>query len=113
MNFFAQLPGDKVSKQSVKKSKVRSNRWHCSLKNQILLENYYLPGELEARIERFVDYYNNDRSHESLNNLTPVDVYFGRGESTLARRQQIKLNTMAMRRKMHERNRVEPLTLMS
>ena len=43
-------------------------RWHCSLKNQILLENYYLPGELEARIERFVDYYNNDRSHESLNN---------------------------------------------
>jgi len=46
MNFFAQLPGDKVSKQSVNKSKVRSNRWHCSLKNQILLENYYLPGEL-------------------------------------------------------------------
>ena len=61
-------------------------RWHRSLKNQILLENYYLPGELEARIERFVDYYNNDRSHESLNNLTPVEVYFGRGESTLARR---------------------------
>jgi len=88
-------------------------RWHCSLKNQILLENYYLPGELEARIERLVDYYNNDRSHESLNNLTPVSVYFARGEPTLARRQQIKLNTMAMRRKMHERNRVEPLTLMS
>ncbi len=61
-------------------------RWHRSLKNQILLENYYLPGELESRIERFVDYYNNDRSHESLNNLTPVEVYFGRGESTLARR---------------------------
>ena len=53
------------------------------------------------------------RYHESLNNLTPVDVYFGRGESTLARREQIKLNTMAMRRKMHERNRVESLTLMS
>ena len=38
-------------------------RWHRSLKNQILLENYYLPGELEARIGRFVDYYNNVRYH--------------------------------------------------
>lgn len=88
-------------------------RWHRLLKNQILLENYYLPGELETRIGRFVDYYNNERYHESLNNLTPADVYYGRGESILARREQIKLNTMAMRRKMHERNRVESLTLMS
>jgi transposase InsO family protein len=88
-------------------------RWHRSLKNQILLENYYLPGELEARIGRFVDYYNNERYHESLNNLTPADVDFGRGESILARRAQIKLNTLAMRRKMRERNRVESLTLMS
>lgn len=88
-------------------------RWHRSLKSQILLENYYLPGELEARIDAFVDYYNNERYHESLNNLTPSDVYYGRGESILARREQIKLNTMAMRRKMHERNRVESLTLMS
>jgi len=83
------------------------------LKNQILLENYYLPGELEARIGRFVDDYNNERYHESLNNLTPADVYYGRGESILARREQITLNTIAMRRKMHERTRVESLTLMS
>jgi transposase InsO family protein len=26
-------------------------RWHQTLKNRILLENYYLPGDLEARIE--------------------------------------------------------------
>ena len=81
--------------------------------NQILLENYYLAGELEARIGHFVDYYNSARYHESLNNLTPADVYYGRGESILARRERIKLNTMAMRRKIHARNRVEALTLMS
>jgi hypothetical protein len=41
---------------------------HRSLKNQILLENYYLPGQLEARLAEFVDYYNSRRYHESLNN---------------------------------------------
>ena len=52
-------------------------RWHQTLKNQILLENYYLPGDLEASITRFVDHYNHQRYHESLNNLTPADVYLG------------------------------------
>ena len=88
-------------------------RWHQTLKNRILLENYYLPGDLENQIDDFVDNYNNERFHESLNNLTPVDVYYGRGESILARREQIKLNTMAMRRKMHARKRAESLALMS
>jgi transposase InsO family protein len=53
-------------------------RYHRSMKNQILLENYYLPGQLEQRLAEFVDYYNLRRYHESLNNLTPADVYFGR-----------------------------------
>ena len=30
-------------------------RWHQTLKNRIVLENYYLPGDLEACIGRFVD----------------------------------------------------------
>ena len=46
-------------------------RYHRSMKNQILLENYYLPGQLEARLAEFVDYYNTRRYHESLRNLTP------------------------------------------
>jgi hypothetical protein len=29
-------------------------RWHQTLKNRILLENYYLPGDLEAQIAAFV-----------------------------------------------------------
>jgi putative transposase len=88
-------------------------RWHRSLKNQILLENYYLPGDLEQRIGEFVDYYNHERYHESLNNLTPADVYYGRGQQVLERREQIKLNTLAMRRKMHYDNQMKSQTLMS
>ena len=58
-------------------------RWHQTLKNRILLENYFFPGDLEASIEAFVDHYNPHRYHESINNLTPTDVYFGRGQAIL------------------------------
>src|SRR2546421_4088514 len=47
-------------------------RYHRSMKNRILLDNYYLPGQLEQSIEEFVSYYNNCRYHESLDNLTPA-----------------------------------------
>jgi hypothetical protein len=60
-------------------------RLHQTLKNRILLENYYLPGDLEAQIARFVEHYNHRRYHESLQNLTPTDVYFGRGQTILSR----------------------------
>ena len=63
-------------------------RYHRSMKNRILLENYYLPGQLEQSIEEFVEYYNNCRYHESLDNLTPADVYFGRGQAILKRRER-------------------------
>jgi putative transposase len=76
-------------------------RYRRSMKNQILLENYYLQGQLEARLAEFVDYYNTRRYHESLNNLTPADVYFGRGESILTRRENIKLKTIELRRRLH------------
>ena len=56
-------------------------RWHQTLKNRILLENYFLPGDLNTSIERFVEQYNHHRYHESLENLTPADVYFGRGQA--------------------------------
>ena len=58
-------------------------RWHQTLKNRILLENYFLPGDLEAQIEAFVDHYNHQRYHESLSNVTPADVYFSRDKAIL------------------------------
>ena len=58
-------------------------RWHQTLKNRILLENCYLPSDLEARIGDFVAHYNHLRYHESIANLTRADVYFGRGQTIL------------------------------
>src|SRR5215204_4182009 len=78
-------------------------RWHQTLKNRILLENYYLPGDLEANIEKFVDHYNHRRYHESLSNLTPADVYFGRGQTILLERERIKQNTIQKRRLQHKK----------
>ena len=69
-------------------------QWHQTLKNRILMENYFLPGDLNASIERFVTPYNHHRHHESLSNLTPADVYFGRGETILLERERTKRNTI-------------------
>ena len=77
-------------------------RWHQTLKNRILLENYYLPGDLEAQIGRFVEHYNHRRYHESLANLTPADVYFGRGQTILLQRERIKRDTIRKRRLQHQ-----------
>ena len=76
-------------------------RWHRTLKNRILLENYYLPGELEAQVAAFVEHYNHRRAHESLDNLTPADVYFGRGSAILLERERIKRQTIQRRRLLH------------
>jgi transposase InsO family protein len=78
-------------------------RWHQTLKNRILLENYYLPGDLEAQIEAFVTHYNHQRYHESLSNLTPADVYFGRGQTILRTRERIKRKTFEQRRLQHRK----------
>jgi transposase InsO family protein len=44
-------------------------RWHQTLQNHILLENYFLPGDLERQIEAFAEHYNHQRYHANLNNV--------------------------------------------
>ena len=78
-------------------------RWHQTLKNRILLEYYYLPGDLEAQIDNFVGHYKHRRYHESLGNLTPADVYFGRGQTILLERERIKRKTFERRRLQHQK----------
>ena len=77
-------------------------RWHQTLKNRILLEHYDQPGDLERQVATFVEHYNHARYHESLGNLTPADVYFGRAEAILLERERIKRQTIASRRLQHQ-----------
>jgi len=72
-------------------------RYHRSMKNLLLLEHYYAPAELEKQIRVFVKYYNNQRYHESLDNVTPADVYYGRDREIRQRREEIKRKTMRSR----------------
>jgi len=75
--------------------------WHRSMKNQVLLENYYLQGDLKTRIGASVNYYNTERYHDGLNKLTLEDVYTGRGQTVLNRRRRIKQKTLAERRRIY------------
>jgi transposase InsO family protein len=67
----------------------------------ILLENYFLPGDLERQVEAFVDHYNHRRYHESLGNLTPADVCFGRGDIIRLETEWIKRETIKQRRLLY------------
>jgi len=73
-------------------------RYHRTMKNVVKLNNYYYPWDLEKAIGEFVEYYNHERYHESLDNVTPADVFFGRHQEILSERQVIKLETLRKRR---------------
>ncbi|UWQ29354.1 integrase core domain-containing protein [Leisingera sp. M527] len=79
-------------------------RRHQTLKNIILLKNHFLPGDLKAQIEAFVDRNNHQRNHESLNNDTPTGVYFGCDKAILQQRERIKRKTFDARRLHHRKH---------
>jgi putative transposase len=76
-------------------------RYHRSIKSVVLLNTFFFPWELEQAIADFVVYYNTQRYHESLNNLTPEDVYLGRTQEVLTQREFIKQQTLQQRRNAH------------
>jgi putative transposase len=76
-------------------------RYHRSMKSIILLNTFYFPWELEQAIADFVAYYNHQRYHESLDNVTPADVFFGRQEEVLTQREIIKQQTLLERRSLN------------
>lgn len=76
-------------------------RYHRSMKNCIKLDNYYCPEELTDALDKFVNYYNHHRYHESLQNVTPADVYFGKKEQILKKREKIKTQNMNFRRSLY------------
>lgn len=82
-------------------------RYNRSLKNCIKLENYYSPEELERAVEKFVHHYNHHRYHESINNLTPAQMYYGKAAQILEKRKRTKTRTLNKRKKQHQQNRVK------
>jgi putative transposase len=57
---------------------------------------------LHARIEAFVAHYNHLRYQESIDNLTPADVYFGRDQTILLESERVKRKTIQHRRLLHK-----------
>jgi hypothetical protein len=61
-------------------------RYHRSMKNPHPVGKALSAGSIRTKHRQSVIYYNNRRYHESLDNLTPADVYFGDGPSILKQR---------------------------
>jgi putative transposase len=78
-------------------------RYHRSMKSIVKLTTFFFPWELEQAIADFVAYYNYERYHESLDNVTPAAVYFGRQEEVLTQREVIKQQTLLERRRVNLR----------
>ena len=76
-------------------------RYHKSAKEKILLHTWGTPEKLKAEISAFISWYNARRYHEGIGNVTPDDVYYGRRETILKRRAELKQKTLLARRKFN------------
>ncbi len=72
-------------------------RFHETLKARLNLLVYTSPESLRAAMADFIDFYNYRRYHEGIKNVTPADVYFGRQEEILKRREEQKQATIYRR----------------
>ncbi len=71
--------------------------FHETLKSRVNLLVYSSPEELRRSIAEFIEFYNHRRHHEEIGNVAPADVYYGRRDGILKRREEQKRVTLEKR----------------
>jgi putative transposase len=84
-------------------------RYHKSLKEKVKLYIYDCPNELKKEIGIFISEYNKNRYHESLGNVSPDDVFYGRRDEIIKERKE-KQRITFMRRKNYNNGQDMTLT---
>lgn len=69
-------------------------RFHETLKARLNLLVYPDPESLRRAMAEFIAFYNHERYHEGIGNVTPADVYDGRRGQILKRREVLRRNTI-------------------
>ncbi len=71
-------------------------RFHETLKARLNLLVYTSAEQSRAALREFIEFYNHRRYHEGIGNVTPSDVYYGRREEILKRREEQKRQTLTI-----------------
>jgi putative transposase len=69
-------------------------RFHETLKARLNLLVYTSVEQLRVAMAEFIEFYNQRRYHEGIGNVRPADVYYGRREEILRRREEQKRRTL-------------------
>ena len=72
-------------------------RFHQTLKTRLNVLVYSSPEALKRAMAEFIEYYNHRRYHEGIGNVAPAEVYYGRREEILRRREEQKELTIQAR----------------
>lgn len=54
--------------------------WRTIKYEEVYLKSYETVPEAKQQIGEYINFYNNERFHQSLNNKTPAEIYFGKEE---------------------------------
>jgi transposase InsO family protein len=77
-------------------------RLHRTMKEYVNLIVHEQPWELATAITNFYYFYNHERYHEALGNVTPADIYFGTAQARVERRKAVQARTKHERRTRFE-----------
>ena len=101
---YLEAKGTSWLRRIMPRPRARPSVHHRSIKEQVCLQVWPWPTELEGDIARFVVWYNSHRYHEALGKVTPDDVCLGRREEILKRRADLKRRTMKERKRYNRTN---------